>query len=52
MDHAAKYICTAILSSAKWTEQSISPARQLLDNGTQVINLFQIPETHPKGKYL
>ncbi|CAH8343150.1 unnamed protein product [Eruca vesicaria subsp. sativa] len=53
-DQAAKYICTAILKDSQFSEvdraecQFITTAT-VLDNGTQVTNPFQIPETLPKG---
>ncbi|ESQ38314.1 hypothetical protein EUTSA_v10028515mg [Eutrema salsugineum] len=53
-DQAAKYICTAILKDSQFNEVDraecqFSTTATVLDNGTQVTNPFQIPETHPKG---
>ncbi|KAG7557482.1 Generative cell specific-1/HAP2 domain [Arabidopsis suecica] len=53
-DQAAKYICTAILKDSQFSEVDraecqFSTTATVLDNGTQVTNPFQIPETHPKG---
>ncbi|KAF8113103.1 hypothetical protein N665_0056s0008 [Sinapis alba] len=53
-DKAAKYICTSILKDSQFsevdrTECQFSTTATVLDNGTQVTNPFQIPETRPKG---
>ncbi|CAN6867949.1 unnamed protein product [Brassica oleracea] len=53
-DQAAKYICTAILKDSQFNEVDraecqFSTTATVLDNGTQVTNPFQIPETLPKG---
>ncbi|CAH2071258.1 unnamed protein product [Thlaspi arvense] len=53
-DQAAKYLCTAILKDSQFSEVDraecqFSTTATVLDNGTQVTNPFQIPETHPRG---
>ncbi|KAJ0243171.1 Protein HAPLESS 2 [Hirschfeldia incana] len=53
-DQAAKYMCTAILKDSQFSEVDraecqFSTTATVLDNGTQVTNPFQIPETRPKG---
>ncbi|KAF8097006.1 hypothetical protein N665_0297s0016 [Sinapis alba] len=53
-DQAAKYICTAILKDSQFSEVDraecqFSTTATVLDNGSQVTNPFQIPETRPKG---
>ncbi|KAL0749224.1 hypothetical protein Bca101_031227 [Brassica carinata] len=53
-DQAAKYRCTAILKDSQFNEVDraecqFSTTATVLDNGTQVTNPFQIPETLPKG---
>ncbi|KAJ4885519.1 Protein HAPLESS 2 [Raphanus sativus] len=53
-DQAAKYMCTAILKDSHFSEVDraecqFSTTATVLDNGTQVTNPFQIPETRPKG---
>ncbi|CAA7018294.1 unnamed protein product [Microthlaspi erraticum] len=53
-DQAAKYVCTAILKDSQFSEVDraecqFSTTATILDNGTQVTNPFQIPETRPKG---
>ncbi|KAL0712938.1 hypothetical protein Bca4012_019916 [Brassica carinata] len=53
-DQAAEYICTAILKDSQFSEVDraecqFSTTATVLDNGTQVTNPFQIPETRPKG---
>ncbi|KAF8049716.1 hypothetical protein N665_2139s0004 [Sinapis alba] len=53
-DQAARYICTAILKDSQFSEVDraecqFSTTATVLDNGTQVTNPFQIPETRPKG---
>uniref|UniRef100_M4FIF5 Generative cell specific-1/HAP2 domain-containing protein n=1 Tax=Brassica campestris TaxID=3711 RepID=M4FIF5_BRACM len=55
-DQAAKYICTAILKDSQFNEVDraecqFSTTATILDNGTQVTNPFQIPETLPKGLF-